>query len=258
MEQKFYQTKIFTALLISVLICFVVVIVFGTFKAINEFKRGKYIGQEFQRVNSITVSDSGEVYAKPDIGLVSLSVVTEAKTVAQAMTENTSKMNNVIGFIKEQGVEQKDLKTTNFNISPRYEYAHEIGKRTLVGYEVSQSLQVKIRDLSKIGAIIEGATGLGANEVGGLRFAIDNEDAIKAQAREEAIKKAKAKAETLAKQLGVNLVRIISFSESGTTPQLIYDETMSAIGKGGVAVAPDIQTGENKTSVTVSITYEIN
>ena len=258
MEQKFYQSKVFVISLIIVLVCFVVLIAFGALKAINEFKRGKYIGQEFQRVNSVTVSATSEIYAKPDIGFVTLSVVTEAKTIAEAMTENTSKMNNVIGFVKEQGVEAKDLKTTNFSINPRYEYNRETGKRTLAGYEVDQSLQVKIRDLSKTGSILEGAAEFGANEVGNLQFTIDNEDALKAQAREGAIKKAKAKAEVLANQLGVNLIRITNFSEREITPQPIsYYKTMMMEGVGGAEV-PEIETGENKISVTVSITYEIN
>jgi len=259
MEKKFYQSKIFISLIIIISVAMVVLIAFGTLKAINEFRRGRYIGQEFQKVNSITVSDTGEVYTKPDVGLVNLSVVTEAKTVAEAMAENTSKMNKITGFLKEEGIEDKDLKTINFSINPRYEYEYKTGKRTLVGYEVNQSLQVKVRDLSKIGAILEGATEFGANEIGDLQFIVDNEEAFKNQAREEAIKKAKAKAEILAKQLGVKLVRIINFSENQTTPP-IYPVYYGALkeGVGGGGEAPEIQSGENKIQVTVSITYEIN
>ncbi|MBL7142546.1 MAG: SIMPL domain-containing protein [Candidatus Pacebacteria bacterium] len=215
--------------------------------------------------NTITVSETGTIYTKPDLALVSFSVVTEEKTVAKAMEENTKKMNDVISFIKEQGVEENDLKTTAFNISPRYEWYDRStyfpsGKRVLVGYDLRQTLEVKIRDLDKIGVIVEGGTSVGANEVSDLQFTVDEQDALKKQAREEAISKAKAKAEELAKQLGVKLVRISSFNESTAIPYYVnLKESALGIGGGGVAPAtPQVETGENKIEVQVSITYEIN
>lgn len=221
-------------------------------------------GKLTETQNTITVSGTGTIYAKPDLALVSLSVITEAKTVAKAMADNTEKMNAIIGFVKEKGVEDKDLKTTNFNIYPRYEYENKDcslyycppGKRVLTGYTINQSLEVKMRDMEKIGEIIEGATTAGANEVGNLQFTIDNQDELKKQAREDAIEKAKAKAKELAKLLGVRLVRINSFSESSVLPY--YFNAKEAMGLGGAApAAPQIETGENKIEVTVSITYEI-
>ncbi|HEC20995.1 MAG TPA: DUF541 domain-containing protein, partial [Candidatus Peregrinibacteria bacterium] len=207
-------------------------------------------------------------YAKPDLALTSFSVVTEKKTVAEAMSESTKKMNAIIDFTKKQGIKEKDLKTTSFNVYPRYEYYEKTelryseGKRVLVGYEVRQSLQVKIRDMEKIGEIVEGATGAGANQVGDLRFTIDDEDAVKKEAREEAIDEAKAKAKELASQLGVGLVRITDFYESGGS----FDSRYLGMG-GGImektmamdeAPMPQIEMGENKVSVIVNITYEIN
>lgn len=214
--------------------------------------------------NTITVSDTGEIYAKPDLALTTFSVITEAKTVAEALSKNTEKMNAVIDFVKGQGVEEKDLKTTSFNIYPRYEWYEEKaeippqpqGKRVLVGYEIRQSLEVKIRDLEKIGVIIEGATEAGANQVGDLQFTIDKEDELKKQAREQAIEKAKTKAEELASQLGVNLVRISNFSESSIVPRYYGLEKVAVPGAG--EEAPQIEIGENKIEVTVTITYEIN
>ena len=214
--------------------------------------------------NTITVTDTGTIYTKPDLALADFSVVTEEKTVAEAMSKNTEKMNAVISFMKEQGIEEKDLKTASFNIYPRYEWYDEnqyypSGKRVLVGYEVRQSLQTKIRDMEKIGQIIEGGTSAGANEVSNLQFTVDNQDELKRQAREEAIKKAKAKAEELAEQLGIKLIKISNFSESSLLP--VYFETDKALGMGGGEAVPavsQIETGENKIEVTVSISYEIN
>jgi len=198
--------------------------------------------------------------------LVNLSVVTEKETVAEAMSENTKNMNAVIDSVKEQGVEEKDLKTTGFYIYPRYEWYEAgtcfppcpNGKRVLVGYEITQSLEVKIRDLSKIGEIIQGATDSGANQVGDLQFTIDKQDELKAQARKDAIDEAKNKAKELSSQLGVKLVRITNFSESGefpVTPPYALMEKASGLGGGE---SPQIETGENKIEVTVSITYEID
>jgi len=207
--------------------------------------------------NTITVSATNDVYAKPDLAFTTFSVVSEAKTVDLAIQDNAAKMNAVIAVVKSQGVEDKDLKTTNFNISPRYEWDKEWRNRTLVGYEVSQSLQVKIRDLAQIGDIIQGATEAGANEVGNLQFTIDNEDALKEEARNKAIEEAKTKAKNLAEKLGISLVKIISFSESGDYPMPYYVPTSKeALGIGGGAT-PDIQPGENKISVTVSLIYQI-
>ena len=173
------------------------------------------------------------------------------------MTENTEKMNKIINSMKDLGVDEKDLKTTDFNIHPRYDYP-ESG-RVLAGYEVTQSLQVKIRDLDKVGQIIQSATNNGANQIGQLSFTIDNEDEFKNQAREEAIKKAKEKAKELANQLGVNLVRIVDFYESGENP-VYYDNysAKEAYGIGGGGEIPSIETGENKVEISVTITYEIN
>ncbi len=260
-----HSKNIFKALFI-VLIIFLVFLSFSTLADIsNKIKQGRYIGQDIELRNNISVSATGEVYTKPDLALTSFSVVSEAKTVAAALNDNTQKMNAVNSFVKSQGVEDKDLKTTGFNISPRYEYQKQVGcvfncpsERVLVGYEVRQSLQVKIRDMGKIGQIIEGAANAGANQVGNLQFTVDDQDELKKQAREKAINEAKAKAKELSSQLGVSLIRITNFSEGSASPRFMtFDVADEAMGMGGVE-APKIETGENKITVTVTITYEIN
>jgi len=253
---KMEKKNIITALMIVAIIFLVSLTVWVSIDAQNKVRETE---------NTITVSDTGEIYAKPDLALTTFSVITEEKTVAEAMSENTKKMNAIISSVKGQGVEEKDLKTTTFNIYPRYEWQREKteippypqGERVLVGYEVRQSLQVKIRDMEKVGKIIEGATAAGANQVGDLQFTIDKEDELKAQARKEAIEKAKTKAKELASQLGVNLVRISNFSESGVVPRYydLKEEVPMGIGGGET---PQIEVGENKITVTVTITYEIN
>ncbi len=250
----------FIGVLFSVLL--IALIVFVAVSIPTKIKEGRHI----DGVNRITVSGTGEVYAKPDLALINFSVVSESKTVEEATSDNTEKMNAAIDFVKGTGVEEKDLKTISFNVYPRYEYRkveleiypYPPGKRVLVGYEVTQTLQVKIRDLEKIGDILDGVTDIGINQVGSLSFTIDKQDEFKEQAREEAIEEAKAKAEILASQLGVDLVKIIDFSESGSVPRY-YDYAMESSMKGmSSSAAPQIETGENKIEVSVSIVYEIN
>ena len=246
-------------LLIVVLIVFIVVLsISGIVGIFNKIKENKYIGQEVEVKNTITVSDSAEKYVKPDLAMISFSVVTEAKTAKKASQENTETMNNVINDIKDQGVEEKDIKTTGYNIYPRYNYIE--GERILAGYEINQSIQVKIRDLDAVGNVIQAAADAGANQSGNLNFTIDDDDDLREQVRAEAIKKAKVKAEKLADQLGVDLVRIVNFYENNQGAVYYNDYSLSkeAYGIGGGGATPNIETGENKIEVTVSISYEIN
>lgn len=261
---KIEKKNLHQIFLVIVILFLVSLTVLVGVKIFNEIKEGKYIGQGIKSQNTIAVSATGEVYVKPDLAVVVFSAVTEEKTLTEALSKNTEKMNMVIDFIKNQGIEEKDLKTTSFNIYPRYEWYEEIeippypkGKRVLVGYEVHQSLQVKIRDMEKIGDILQGATDAGANQVGDLQFTIDKEDEFKKQARQQAIEKAKEKADELAIQLGVNLVRITSFQESSVLPYF-YAIPEAAVGMGGGGEAPKIEPGENLIKSTVTITYEIN
>lgn len=241
--------------LVIVLTSFLVVLTLSGLVGINnKIKEGRYIGQDVMIRNTFTVSDSAEVFAKPDLGLVSFSVKTESNTVNGAMSENTKKMNKVIESVKGMGVEDKDLKTTAFNVYPRYDYNN--GKRTLAGYEITQSIDVKVRELDKVGDLISRATDSGANQVGNLSFVVDDEDELREQARAEAIKKARDKAEKIAKSLGVNITGVVNFSEGSQTPR--YYDYAFAEGVGGGGPAPSIETGESEIQVNVSITYEIN
>jgi len=242
-------------ILAAVLIVFVLVlIILAAVEIPNKIKQGKYIGREGAVNNTIAVSGQGEVYVKPGLAIIDFTVSAEASAVSKAMSDNSSRMNAVIKAVKDQGVEEKDLKTTNFSIYPLYNYPAN-GQRTLSGYEVRQSLQLKIRDLAKVSQIIQRATDAGANEAGNLIFTVDDEEQPKAQAREQAIKDAKEKAEKIAEELGVKLVKIISFNESSYSPLLGYD--VRGYGVGGGGAAPEVQSGENKIQVDVNIIYEI-
>ena len=264
-NHNFRENKRVITLLIGILSIFLLCLTASTIVGIqNKIKEGKYIGQDVESKHTIVVSETGEVYTRPDLALISFSVSIEKENIAEAMLENTEKMNSVIEYMKGQNIEEKDLKTTNFVIYPRYEYRQSqsypyipTGERVLAGYVVEQTLEVKIRDLEKIGGIIQGANEKGANQTGNLQFTIDNQKELKKEARAEAIEKAKEKAKELASQLGVKLVKITSFSESGVFPRPLYLETTKS-GLGGADESFQIESGENKVEVTVSITYEID
>ena len=246
--------------IMCLLVCVFMIVLIAYFyvSTQNKAKEGMYIGKN---LFTITVNDSAEIYAKPDLAMTTASVVSEGKTVALALKDNTDKINKITDFLKAQKIEDKDLKTTSFNIYPRYEYPAPSYKRIFVGYEVRQSLLIKIRNLENVGPIIEGVTIAGANEMTDLQFTVDKPEVLKNQARQEAIQKAKQKAQELASQLGVSLVRVSGFSENNGSfvPQPYYsmDSKVMGIGGGGES-APQIQIGENKIEVSVSITYEIN
>lgn len=249
-EEKIKCCKNSVKILIGGLL--VVLIAFIGAKAINEIRNeGKTVQDT---VNTITISAEGKIYAKPDIGQINLGVTNEAKTVSEAQTKSTEAINKIMAFLKSSAIEDKDIKTTNYSITPVYDYTEH--KQTLRGYSVTQNLEVKIRDLAKAGDIIGGAAENGANLVGGLNFTIDDLDSIKAHARQQAIEKAEAKALKLADELNIKLGKLLSFNENGGYP-VYYDKSMMALGLGAGETAPSIPTGENEITVNVSLTYKI-
>jgi uncharacterized protein len=260
MCQNPQHKKVAIAFVIIVSILLVVLAVSSIVDIYSKIKKTKYIGQDVQYKNTITISGTGEIYTKPDLAVISFSVVNEAKDASLALSQNSEKMNKVIDALKSKGVNEKDIKTTSFNVYPRYEYNNlkdSSGQRILAGYDAQSQLEVKSKDLSKVGEIIGAAVSAGANEVSNLQLTIDNQDEFKKQAREQAIEKAQVKAKELATRLNVNLGRVVGFGEDSYIPY-VYNQKLDYSGMGGGAsAAPEIQTGENKISVSISITYEI-
>ena len=205
-----------------------------------------------------SVSAEGKVSAKPDIAVMQFGVVTEKPTVAQATKENTDKMNAVIGTVKANKVDDKDIKTSQYQLNPVYEYPPN-GRPYIRGYSLNQQIEVKVRDFDTIGDVIAAATSAGANEVGSLQFTIDEPDALKTQARNEAIGKARDKAREIADEAGLKLGRLINVSESGgdTPPGPMYDRAYAMEAKTAGSVAPEIQAGEQEITVTVTLVYDI-
>ncbi len=227
-----------------------------------------YVGKDVPIYNSILVTGKGEAVSIPDIATFSFSVNETAKTVKEAQDKATTKINNTLTAVKAGGVEEKDIKTLSYSINPHYEYIQAAcaqyvcppgGKSVLTGYGVSQTIEVKVRDLGKAGALFDTIGTAGIKTVNGLSFAIDDIDSVKAIAREEAIKNAKAKAQKIAKELGVRLVKVTSYHDSTDEQSPYYArEGMSAdIMTLKASIAPEIPKGEQKVTVNVTITYDI-
>jgi uncharacterized protein YggE len=165
-------------------------------------------------------------------------------------------MNKVINFLKDSGIDEKDIKTTNYNLYPQYTYENNKIPQ-IMGYQINQTLNIKIRNLDKIGTILEGGVSTGINQVNSLYFGVENDEQLKEEARKMAIDDAKKKAEVLASQLGVRLIKITGFSDNTVGyPVPMYD-AYKGYGVGGGGGTPDIQTGQNEITVNVTITYKI-
>lgn len=248
-EEKFNVKKLLMALASAFLL---ILVLFFVLKSLNELDKRIYSSPDNL---IIVVGGKGEIFAKPDIAQVSLSVEKEAVSLSDAQDQATGVINKVVDFLKGAGVEEKDIKTTNYNIYPRYDYLEQMG-RVFRGYVVSQTIQVKIRKTDRIGEILVGTTKAGANQIGGIYFTIDDEEVVKQEARQKAIIDAQEKAGRLAKDLGLKIVRLVNFSESGGDYYLPYYAESKALGIGG-GEEPDIPTGENKITVTVNLTYQM-
>lgn len=215
---------------------------------------------ESNQQDRFSVTGTGTVYAKADIANLQVGLRTGTKsTPALATSESTKKMNDVIAALKDLGVEEKDIKTTGYSLNPVYNYTNQRGQE-LVGYEVTQNLTLKIRDLAKIGDIIAKTTEKGANQIGGISFTIDDEFALKNQARELAIEKAKEKAELIARQSGMKLGEVKSVYESQEQAPIAYAYSNAKLdmGAGEARISsPEIQSGQNEVKVEVTLVYEV-
>jgi uncharacterized protein YggE len=259
--------------------------------SIGQFKSIAYIGAGIQPTNTISVSGTGDAYAIPDVATFSFTVNDTEKVVADAQTKVTTKINAAMTAVEGQGVDKKDIQTTYYSINPHYEYQNAVcpmsagvsnsssasggssssgvmipatpiycppGKSVITGYDVSESVSVKLRDTTKAGTLLVALGTLGVTDLNGPSFDVDNPDAVQSQARTIAIADAQSKAKVLAEQLGVQLVRIVSFSDdNGSYPQPVMYAMNASVGATKAAAVPDISTGQQKVTDNVTITYEI-
>lgn len=208
----------------------------------------------------IIVSGEGQAAVAPDMAVVTLSVVKQSKTAQDALDQDNKAMGAVLATLKNGGIAERDLQTSGFSIQPLYNYpAANNGQQPppeLTGYQVSNGLTVRVRDLGKLGGIIDQAVGLGINQGGDIQFVNDKPEAALEEARKDAMANAASKAKTLAEAAGVKVGRVLEITENSVRPApqpMMRASLMKQESDGSLP----IQGGENSYNVTVNVTYAL-
>ncbi len=234
-----------------------VVVSFSSFLYVRSYSKST-------QPSSFSVSGEGKVVAIPDVAKFTVGVITQGGlNLGTIQDENADKSNSIADFLKNQGIDKKDIKTQGYSIEPRYQYGvcryegETCPPPIIVGYTVSQTLEVKGRDFEKLGNILSGVVERGANSVSSLSFTVDDPTILEQQARDQAIAKAKEKAKTIAKSGGFRLGRLISLSEGNAyTPQYFSNYGIGG-GESVPAKSPSLEPGSQEVSIQVILIYEI-
>lgn len=215
-------------------------------------------------ISTIRVSGEGEVALAPDIATISFGVVREAKTARAALTANNEAMAKVLDAMSSEGIAKKDLQTSGFNISPRYYYPPQEKNQPhkspeIIGYGVTNNLSIRIRDLDRVGSILDLVVTLGVNSGGNIAFLNDNPEQALQQARKQAMANAINKAKTLATAANVSLGKILDISENSYSPRPIpmVRGKFAAEAMMADSASVPVASGENIYHVTVNVGWEI-
>lgn len=247
--EKMIKNLLYVAL--SVFLLFVMI-----FMATGDFSLDSFTvyQQDQEELRTITVSGEASDFVKTDMASVELVVVSEGENVQEVNTDNNEKMSDIVAALKKLGIEDKDIQTTGYNLRPRYNY--DKSPATIEGYQLTQNLSVKIRDLDKIETVITTGTDNGANRINGLNFSVDNKDEYVSEVRELAVQKAKDKASEIEDVVGIKLGDIIGYREiDNNSPQPpVFYETMKASGS---SVDMAIESGSQEIVSRIELIYEI-
>ncbi|MBK3745687.1 SIMPL domain-containing protein [Paraburkholderia aspalathi] len=212
---------------------------------------------------SISVTGEGEMSAAPDMAILNLTVLRDAKTAREALNANNDAMSKVLASMKESGIDDRDLQTGGFNIQPRYRYPDDkngLKEPEITGYSVSNNLTVRIRDLNKVGNVLDTSVTLGVNQGGDISFVNDNPAATITEARKRAVADAIAKAKTLTDAAGVGLGKVVEITEQSRRPMPVplARGKMMAMEASSASDSVPVAAGENNYNVSVNVTFEIN
>ncbi|MBB4956044.1 uncharacterized protein YggE [Agrobacterium vitis] len=209
----------------------------------------------------INVSGEGEATLAPNMAIMQLGVVSEDEAAAQALKDNNLAMARVLKMLTDQGLADRDIQTSGFDITPRYKHVPDDKPApqppAIEGYSVSNGLTVRVRDLAKLGGVIDGAVGLGVNQAGSIQFTNDKPELAISDARKQAMEDALAKAKTLTEAAGVKLGRIVSINENSARP---FEQAMmmkTGMARDMAAAPTPIAAGENTYRVTVNVTFAL-
>ncbi|WP_115001007.1 SIMPL domain-containing protein [Xanthomonas campestris] len=205
----------------------------------------------------LNVSAEAEAKRVPDIATVSAGVVTQAVDGNAAMRQNAEQMSKVMTAVKAAGIADKDVQTSGINLNPQYSYKENEAPK-IIGYQASNTVSLKVRDIAKLGKVLDALVAQGANDINGPSFSIDQPEPVYDEARVAALKKAQARAETYAKSLGLKVRRIVSISEGRSgggvvRPMMMAASMRSAKAEMDTQVAP----GESTLSITLDVTFEL-
>jgi len=205
--------------------------------------------------DTFNVTGVGKIVAIPDIASVTVGVQAQGATV-KAVQENINRsINNVTDALKKLGIDEKDIRTTNYTIYPDYDYS--TARQRIRGYTANTTVSVTVRDIDKTNEVIDSATQEGANEVGGVTFDVDDKTKAQNDARDEAVAEAKRKAGDAARIAGFTLGRIVNYSESfGGEPYPVPLYT-KAMPEAADAVPTRVEPGSTEIAVTVTLSFEI-
>jgi uncharacterized protein YggE len=212
-------------------------------------------GQPIINVNNqqgIWVNGEGKVTVTPDIATVSLGISAQAAKVADAQTQAAAAMDKVMKALTDSGIDQKDIQTQFFNISPQYRYDNVSQQSSIIGYQVSNIVTVKIRTVSKTGSIIDSVAAAGGDNtlINGVSFSVDQPGQYYSQARTLAMNDAKAKAQSLAGLAGVNLGKTIYITETSSSPPIPYAPAARDVA---TAAAPTTAISPGQTDITLNL-----
>ena len=233
---------------------------------VAKIKEYRFIGSGISATNTISVSGSGKIDRSPDTAKISFSVQKEEKDLATGQKEVSDKIDVITKDLIALGIEEKYIKTDGYNSYPQYDYPQTYcysgncprpGTPTLRGYQVSHSVTVSIKDLTKVEGVFGTLGKDGVTDIQGPNFGFEDDKAVAREARDMAIADAKSEADKLAKSLGVHLIRIVSFNENGGGyPVPMYaGNTMAKDSM--TASAPNIPVGDQTVQSNVTLVYEI-
>lgn len=204
---------------------------------------------------TVTVSATGVASAVPDQATIASGVSTEAKTAKDALSANTAAMKRVIGELKTQGVEAMDIQTTQFNIEPVYVYPKEGQPPVVTGYRVNNMVGVRVRDLDKLGGVLDQLVSVGANQMNGISFEVSKAETLKDDARKEAMANALRRAKLLAAAGGAEVAEVLQISEDVTfnTPRpMVFGRA-----KAMAAEAVPVERGSQDLEARVTVTWKL-
>ncbi len=241
---------------LKVVVVFLVgLFVFWGFKAYESYWNTQ--GGNYPR--EITIDATGKAFVVPDTAKIYLGVYSKADTSEAVMEENTEKINAVMEVLEDLDIPEEDIKTTNYNLYPNYQWTDDRGEY-LDGYALDQNVEVKLTDFDLVGELMEKVVGAGANVIGDVSFIVDDTEAAKGEARKDAIKKINEKVASIEEASGLTLGKVMSYYEYEAYDygKGAYAESMSYDSYGLSSVSPIIEPGQEEIQLTVSLSYKIN